>query len=64
MHRARGSLRAQQPAAELPEVRGRRRVKHLSLGKTELTVLPRDMFTDFYAVTPTLWKVELTASNV
>src|SRR6267143_2745890 len=51
-------------AAELSKVRGRRRVKHLSLGKTELTVLPRDMFTDLYPATATLWKVEVTASNV
>ena len=33
-------------------------------GKTELTALPRDMFTDLYAATATLWKVEVTASNV
>ena len=36
----------------------------LSLGKTELTALPRDMFTDLYAATASLWKVEVTASNV
>ena len=52
------------PRGELPKVRGRRRVRHLSLGKTELTALPCDMFTDLYAATATLWKVEVTASNV
>ena len=35
-----------------------------ALGKTELTVLPRDMFTELYAATATVWKVEVTASNV
>jgi hypothetical protein len=38
--------------------------KTVSLGKTELTVLPRDLFTDLYAATATLWKVEVTVSNV
>jgi hypothetical protein len=33
-------------------------------GKTELTALPCDMFTDLYAATATLWKVEVTVSNV
>ena len=33
-------------------------------GKTELTALPCDMFTDRYAARATLWKVEVTASNV
>jgi len=57
-----GSLTARGGTA--PKVRGRRRVRHMSLGKTELTVLPHDMFTDLYAAMATLWKVEVTASNV
>ena len=56
-------LRAHQPAAELPKVRGRRRVRHSSRGKTESTRLPVNSF-DLYAATATLWKVEVTASNV
>ena len=51
------------PWRNWPKVRGQR-VRHLSLGKTELTALPCDMFTDLYAATATLWKVEVTASNV
>ena len=35
-----------------------------SRGKTESNRLPRDMFTDLYAATASLWKVEVTASNV
>jgi hypothetical protein len=52
MHGVRGFLRVQQPAAELPQVRGRRRISHVSLGKTGSTVFPRDMFTDLSAATP------------
>ena len=36
----------------------------MSLGKAELTAFPCDMFTDLYAATATLWKVEVTDSNV
>jgi hypothetical protein len=36
----------------------------MSLGKAELTALPCDMFKDLYAATASLWKVEVTASNV
>jgi len=64
MHGVHGFLeRLNSPWRNLPKVRGRR-IRHLSLGKTELTALPRDMFTDLYAATATLWKVEVTASNV
>jgi hypothetical protein len=63
MHGVQLSLVPKQPVAELPKVRGRR-VRQLSLGKTELTALPRDMFTQLYAALATLWKVEVTASNV
>ena len=52
-----------QPVAELAESSWATSW-HLSLGKTELTALPRDMFTDLYAATATLWKVDFTASNV
>jgi hypothetical protein len=33
-------------------------------GRRESTALPRDMFTDLYAATASLWKVDVTASNV
>ena len=64
MHGVRGFLKTQQPDGGTAESSWRRRARHLSLGETELTVLPRDMFTDLYAATATLWKVEVTASNV
>jgi hypothetical protein len=46
MHGVHGFLESlNRPWRNLPKVRGRR-VRHLSLGKTELTALPCDMFTD------------------
>ena len=33
-------------------------------GRRESTALPRDMVTDLYAATASLWKVDVTASNV
>ena len=45
MHGVHGFLESlNSPWQNLPKVRGRR-VRHLSLGKTELTALPCDMFT-------------------
>ena len=64
MHGVRGFPESLTACGGTAEVRGRRRVRHLSLGKTELTALPCDMFTDLYAATATLWEVEVTASNV
>ena len=64
MHGVHGFLESlNSPWWNLPKVRGRR-VRRLTLGKTGLTALPCDMFTDLYAATATLWKVEVTASNV
>jgi len=58
-------LESKQPVEELcPKFVGEHEPRYLSLGKTALTVLPCDIFTDLYAAAATLWKVEVTASNV
>ena len=64
MHGVHGFLQSlNSPWQNLPKVRVRR-VRHSSFGKTEVTALPCDVLTDIYAALATLWKVEVTASNV
>ena len=52
------------PAVELPDFVGDDELYTCHSGRRGLTALPRDMFTDLYAATATLWKVDVTASKV
>ena len=59
----RGFLTANSPAAELPKVRGDDELGNCHIGETELPST-RVTCLQTYAATATLWKVEVTASNV